>query len=155
MTPEIFLDMLVSDLTVLLSDCLLPTKTGARRAPKVYKHDLPVPQMDDEDEDADAEDVTAPFVIVRATGGTFDDWSDLHHVGVAIIICTYDDTPDRQGTSDVLGVIERIYHRFARCPDLATSVQRCRSAGHCRTKPTPIRSISVRWIWCSAVRVCG
>ena len=37
MTPEIFLDMLVSDLTVLLSDCLLPTKTGARRAPKVYK----------------------------------------------------------------------------------------------------------------------
>ena len=86
MTPEIFLDMLVSDLTVLLSDCLLPTKTGARRAPKVYKHDLPVPQMDDEDEDADAEDVTAPFVIVRATGGTFDDWSDLHHVGVTIII---------------------------------------------------------------------
>ena len=80
MTPEIFLDMLVSNLTVLLSDCLLPTKTGARRAPKVYKHDLPVPQMDDEDEDADAEDVTAPFVIVRATGGTFDGWSDLHHV---------------------------------------------------------------------------
>ena len=118
MTPEIFLDRLVSDLTVLLSDCLLPTKTGARRAPKVYMHDLPVPQMDDEDEDADAEDVTAPFVIVRATGGTFDDWSDLHHVGVAIIICTYDDTPDRQGTSDVLGVIERIYHRFARCPAL-------------------------------------
>ena len=74
MTPEIFLDRLVSDLTVLLSDCLLPTKTGARRAPKVYMHDLPVPQMDDEDEDADAEDVTAPFVIVRATGGTFDDW---------------------------------------------------------------------------------
>ena len=33
MTPEIFLDRLVSDLTVLLSDCLLPTKTGARRAP--------------------------------------------------------------------------------------------------------------------------
>ena len=118
MTPESLLDMLVSDLTVLLSDCLLPTKTGARRAPKVNKHDLPVPQLDDEDEDADTEDVTAPFVIVRATGGTFDDWSDLHHVGIAIIICTYDDTPDRQGTSDVLGVIERIYHRFARCPDL-------------------------------------
>ena len=109
-----FSDMLVSDLTVLLSDCLLPTKDRRKTSAQGLTSTIFLfRQMDDEDEDADAEDGLHCSLSSSATGGTplMTGATCTMWVSPSSSV-PYDDTPDRQGTSDVLGVIERIYHRF-------------------------------------------
>ena len=120
MTPEALQDALVKALREEFgADDYLQTNTGAHRAPNIYKQDVPIPQCDDdedEDEDIDAEDVLVPYIIVRLSDGTFDDWGEALHVGVTIIVCTYDNSPDRQGSRDVLSILSRIFRKFAANP---------------------------------------
>ena len=116
MTPEALQDALAEALRAEFSaDDYLQTNTGERRAPNIYKQDVPIPQSDD-DEDIDAEDLLVPYIIVRLTDGTFDDWGEALHVGVVLIVCTYDNAPDRQGSRDVMSILSRIYRRFASNP---------------------------------------
>lgn len=113
MTPMDLQDQLVADLKELFENTdYLMTMSGERRAPIVYKQDLPVPQNNDEDTDDDV----APYIIVRIGDGTFDTWGEAVHVSVMIIVCTYDNSEDRQGVRDVMGMLARIYHKFAAWP---------------------------------------
>lgn len=115
MTPAQLQDELVAALeSVFGDDDHLKTSNGEFRAPRIYKQDLPTPESND-DEDTDGDEF-APYIIVRLGDGTFEDWGEALKVNVIFIICTYDPTPDRQGTRDVMSIISRIYRRFASHP---------------------------------------
>lgn len=78
----------------------------------VYPQDIPVQQTDDEEP-------PVPYVIVRLLKGEDEGGRDDENIiHVVIIIGIYDDNPDQQGYRDAQNIVDMIYQRFSREPNL-------------------------------------
>ncbi len=115
MTADILQEKLIKRVGKVLANLELPTVSGERRKIKIYSQDLHIP--DDEDEDVDIETATAPYVIVRITDGFQESWDSALQVNVVFIICTYAKDTDKEGTKDVMTIINKLYQSFAERPN--------------------------------------
>ena len=116
MTADILQEKLIKRVEKVLENLELPTVSGERRKIKIYSQDLNIP--DDEDEDIDIEMATAPYVIVRITDGFQESWDSALQVNVVFIICIYAKDTDKEGTKDVMTIINKLYQSFAECPNV-------------------------------------
>lgn len=116
MTADILQKKLIKRVGKVLANLELPTVSGERRKIKIYSQDLNIP--DDEDEDTDIETATAPYVIVRITGGFQESWDSALQVNVVFIICIYAKDTDKDGTKDVITIINKLYQSFAERPNI-------------------------------------
>lgn len=116
MTADILQEKLIKRVEKVLKNLELPTVSGERRKIKVYSQDLHIP--DDEDEDIDIETATTPYVIVRITDGFQETWDSALQVNVVFIICIYAKDTDKEGTKDVMTIINRLYQSFAERPNI-------------------------------------
>ena len=109
-------EKLIKRVGKVLGNLELPTVSGERRKIKIYSQDLNIP--DDEDEDSDIETATAPYVIVRITDGFQETWDSALQVNVVFIICIYSKDTDKDGTKDVMTIINKLYQSFAENPNI-------------------------------------
>ena len=118
MTPNELQDALVEELKEMLSDYTMRTPYSTeRKAVSVYKQSLPVLETDDEEG-------PVPYIIVRLQGGNEKIERDSSYtVKLTIIIATWDDSLDMQGYQDVMNIINRIYIRFHKSPNLKNIAQ--------------------------------
>ena len=116
MTADILQEKLIKRVGKVLANLELPTVSGEGRKIKIYSQDLNIP--DDEDEDIDIETTIAPYVIVRITDGFQESWDSALQVNVVFIICTYAKDTDKEGTKDVMTIINKLYQSFAEYPNI-------------------------------------
>jgi len=109
-------EKLIKRVGKVLENLELPTVSGERRKIKIYSQDLDIP--DDEDEDIDIETATAPYVIVRITDGFQESWDSALQVNVVFIICIYAKDTNKEGTKDVMTIINKLYQSFAERPNI-------------------------------------
>ena len=86
-TPQLCQDAMIEMLKELFADKLFCGQEG-RKALKIYKQDLPIPQSDDADVDTDKAE--APYIVVRMTGGQIEDDDSPQTVDFSLIVCAYD-----------------------------------------------------------------
>lgn len=115
MTPDFLQEAIIGELRDEFRDLTLPTRTGERSSLNFFRQDVPIPLGSDDEDDADP---AIPYIIVRISDGTFDDHKEAMHVGVALIICVYDEGQDKHGHRDVLSIITRIYRRLGAVPHI-------------------------------------
>lgn len=116
MTADVLQEKLIKRVEKVLESLELPTVSGERRKIKIYSQDLNIP--DDEDEDTDIETATAPYIIVRITDGFQETWDSALQVNVVFIICTYAKDTDKEGTKDIITIINKLYQSFAERPNI-------------------------------------
>lgn len=116
MTADILQEKLIKRVGKVLENLELPTVSGERRKIKIYSQDLDIP--DDEDEDIDIDTATAPYVIVRITDGFQETWDSALQVNVVFIICIYSKDTNKDGTKDVMTIINKLYQSFAESPNI-------------------------------------
>ena len=114
MTADILQEKLIKRVEKVLKNLELPTVSGERRKIKIYSQDLHIP----DDEDEDIETATAPYVIVRITDGFQETWDSALQVNVVFIICIYAKDTDKEGTKDVMTIINKLYQSFAESPNI-------------------------------------
>lgn len=85
-----------------------------RKALRIVKNDLPIPEGNDDDSDTDK--AMAPYIAVRAIGGEIPDDNSPQTVEFNLIICCYDSGKDREGMQDVANIKEDIVQRVCRAP---------------------------------------
>lgn len=113
MTAEFAADALAADLEDLFAGQLYRSSAGEKRAIRVHVNDLPVPTGNDEDRSQDAQE---PYIIARITEGTIPEEDAAQEVQIILVICLYDDRPDRQGYRDLLHIIQEITARYCKNP---------------------------------------
>ena len=113
MTAEFAADALAADLEDLFAGQLYRSSAGEKRAIRVHVNDLPVPTGNDEDRSQDAPE---PYMIVQIGEGTIPEGDAAQEVQIILVICLYDDRPDRQGYRDVLHIIYEITARYCKNP---------------------------------------
>lgn len=112
MTPLMLQDLLAEEIKVILKDYLYRTPAGERVPMKVFTQNIPVNQ-NDEDEDP------IPYVIIRLNSGEDNGTGDsFNTVNLVIIVGIWDDSSEAQGHRDVLNVIQKVYERFHKDPNL-------------------------------------
>ena len=112
MTPVMLQDELVEEMKRLLADNLYKTPAGELTEINVFAQSIPVNETDD-DEDP------IPYIIVRLNSGKDDGTRDsFNTVELVIIIGIWDDSLDSQGHRDVLNIIQKVYERFHKTPNL-------------------------------------
>ena len=106
MTQISLQDAVVGDLKVLFIHSRLKNSRGIEREVAVYPQDVPIKQD---------EDVQPPeaYVSVRLMGGTITGDEEPQEVDLVLLICVYDENPDRQGYRDALHIQNEIYRHFA------------------------------------------
>ena len=112
-TPQLCQDALIEMLKELFAGKLFCGQEG-RKALKIYKQDLPIPQSSDADVDTDAAE--APYIVVRMTGGQIEDDDSPQTVDFSLIVCAYDTGLDREGWQDVANIKEDIIQRVCKAP---------------------------------------
>ena len=113
MTAEFAADALAADLEDLLAGQLYRSSAGERRPIRYFVNDLPVATGNDEDRGEHAQE---PYIIARITEGTIPEGDAAQEVQIVLVICLYDDRPDRQGYRDVLHIIHEITARYCKNP---------------------------------------
>lgn len=78
-----------------------------------YNYDLNSDELDGDELDGDERESFFPFAIVRLENGKHSINEEDNTVTVTIIIGVRDDDPDNSGEKQIIGVIQRIMHRFA------------------------------------------
>jgi len=116
LTADVLQEKLIKRVKKVLESLELPTVSGERRKIKIYSQDLNIP--DDEDEDSDIETATAPYIIVRITDGFQETWDSALQVNVVFIICIYAKDTDKEGTKDIMTIINKLYQSFAESPNI-------------------------------------
>lgn len=112
MTPLELQDELVSELQRIFKDFRLKTLGGDRVPIKVFPQDIPVLETD-EDEGP------IPYIIVRLNTGSDPGAKDSNNsVKLVIIIGVYDSDADQQGYRDAMNIVQKIYERFHKDPNL-------------------------------------
>lgn len=112
MTPIMLQDELVEEMKRLLAGNLYKTPAGEHTEMKVFPQNIPVNETDD-DEDP------IPYIIVRLNSGEDDGTRDsFNTVKLVIIVGIWDDSLDSQGHRDVLNIIQKVYERFHKTPNL-------------------------------------
>lgn len=113
MTAEFAADALNEDLKELLAGQLYRSSAGEKRPIRYFVNDLPVAAGNDEDRSQDAQE---PYIIARITEGNIPEGDAAQEVQIVLVICLYDDRPDRQGYRDVLHIIHEIIGRYCKNP---------------------------------------
>lgn len=113
MTAEFAADALAADLEDLFAGQLYRSSAGEKRAIRYFVNDLPVATGNDEDRSQDAQE---PYIIARIMEGTIPEGDAAQEVQIVLVICLYDDRPDRQGYRDVLHIIHEITARYCKNP---------------------------------------
>lgn len=113
MTAEFAADALAADLEDLFAGQLYRSSAGEKRAIRYFVNDLPVATGNDEDRSQDAQE---PYIVARIMEGTIPEGDAAQEVQIILVICLYDDRPDRQGYRDVLHIIHEITARYCKNP---------------------------------------
>ena len=113
MTAEFAADALAADLENLLAGQLFCSSAGEKRAIRYFVNDLPVATGNDEDRIKHAQE---PYIVARITEGNIPEGDAAQEVQIVLVICLYDDRPDRQGYRDVLHIIHEIIGRYCKNP---------------------------------------
>ena len=144
-------DAIAADLADLFEGQTLQSSAGDKRPIRVYPQDLPIIEGMDETEDR-TEEIPEPYIIVRTSEGNIPDANSAQEIDLILVVCVYDNDPNRQGYRDVLHIIQEIYGRYAKIPWCGSSRTAgtrwaargpscIRSSGsHSRTTHTPITS---------------
>lgn len=112
MTPLELQDALVEEMRGLFRGYAYKTPAGDRVPVHVYPQNIPIHETDDEDS-------PVPYIIVRLSDGRDDGSRDsFNTAGIIVIVGIWDDGLDAQGHRDVMNIIQKIYERFHRNPDL-------------------------------------
>lgn len=108
-TPTDLQEMLKDDLEKTLKEVSLTAPSGKKTSIKAYSQGLPVPQEIDDDDENDR----APYIIVDLRGGKKE--SDGEYViTFGIVICVFNNDPQRVGHFELLNVIQRLENRYAK-----------------------------------------
>ena len=113
MTAEFAADALADDLEDLFAGQRFRSSAGEKRAIRYFVNDLPVATGNDEDRIKHAQE---PYIVARITEGTIPEGDAAQEVQIVLVICLYDDRPDRQGYRDVLHLIHEITARYCKNP---------------------------------------
>lgn len=112
-TARLCVDALADMLAELFEGKKFSGQEG-RKALRIVKNDLPVPE--DNDDDSDTDKAIAPYVVIRQTGGEIPDDNSPQTVEFNLIICCYDGGRDREGAQDVVNIKEDIIERVCAKP---------------------------------------
>ena len=113
MTAEFAADALAADLEDLFAGQLYRSSAGEKRAIRYFVNDLPVATGNDEDRGEHAQE---PYIVARITEGNIPEGDAAQEVQIILVICLYDDRPDRQGYRDLLHIIQEIAARYCKNP---------------------------------------
>ena len=108
-------DAITADLADLFEGQTLQSSAGDKRPIRVYSQDLPIIEGMDETEDR-TEEIPEPYIIVRTNEGNIPDANSAQEIDLILVVCVYDNDPNRQGYRDVLHIIQEIYGRYAKNP---------------------------------------
>lgn len=106
---------LAKEIQNITQDLQFVDGNGKIRKLNVFEQRLPY-QYEEEKED------TFPFAIVRLENGTSSKNDVDNVVTVTIIIGLQDENPENSGEKQIIGIIQRIIHRFSENPCLSTFV---------------------------------
>ena len=112
-TPQLCQDALVEMLAEMFEGKKYNGQEG-RKPLGVYKQDLPIPESNDEDADTDA--ASAPYIVVRMIGGEIPDDDSPQKVDFSLTVCAYDTGLEREGYQDVANIKEDIIQRVCTRP---------------------------------------
>ena len=114
-TPLDLQDELAKEIERLLSENRYKAPGGEMAKMRVFTQNIPINETDDEED-------PIPYVIVRLSGGDDNGAKDsFNTVEVVLIVGIFDDSLDEQGYRDIMGVMNKIYHRFHKDPRLSES----------------------------------
>lgn len=112
MTPLELQDELVEEFKKLFEDYTHKTPAGDRIPLNVYSQHIPINETDEEED-------PVPYIIVRLSTGDDDGTRDSNNrVNIVIIVGIFDDGLEAQGHRDIMNIIQKIYDRFHRNPNL-------------------------------------
>lgn len=112
MTPLQMQDELVDEVKTILEQKRFKSPASEFTPVNVYAQDIPL-QQTEEDNDP------VPYVIVRIQSGHDEGTREsFHTVRVVLVVCCYDAGKGQQGYRDAVNILQMIYQRFARNPDL-------------------------------------
>ena len=113
MTPLELQDELVEEMKELFKDYLYRPASSKERVPlQVFPQHIPINETDDEED-------PVPYLIVRLSSGDDDGTRDSNNIVKLVIIAgIYDDNLNAQGHRDVMNIIQKIYDRFHKNPNL-------------------------------------
>lgn len=112
-TPQLCQDALIEMLEELFAGKKYNGQEG-RKPLTIYKQDLPIPADNDADVDTDA--ASAPYIVVRMTGGEIETDDSPQTVEFSLIVCAYDTSIEREGYQDVANIKEDIIQRVCSAP---------------------------------------
>ncbi len=112
-TAQLCQDALIEMLEELFAGKKYNGQEG-RKALKIFKQDLPIPE--DNDDDVDTDGAEAPYIVVRMSGGEIADEDGPQTVEFGLIICAYDTGQKREGYQDVANIKEDIIQRMCSAP---------------------------------------
>lgn len=116
MTPLELQDEMAAELKKLFSNFICRNSAseddGVLAGVNIYTQDIPVPETD-------SEETPIPYIIVRLESGQDDGTRDsFNTVSLLLVIGVWDNEADQQGYRDAMNIIQRIYHRFHKNPNL-------------------------------------
>ena len=112
MTPLELQDELVAEMRRIFKGCLYKTPGDELVPLNVFAQSIPVNETDD-DEDP------IPYIIIRLNSGEDSGSKDsMNTVKLVVIIGIYDHGLDAQGHRDVMNIIQKVYERFHKDPNL-------------------------------------
>lgn len=112
MTPLELQDELIDELREIFKEYAYKTPLGTRIPLNIYAQSVPINETDDDDD-------PVPYLIVRLNTGDDDgSQSSFNKVNLVIVVAIYDDELNAQGHRDVLNIIQKIYERFHKNPNL-------------------------------------
>lgn len=114
MITEFFEDALADDLRELFAGQVFPCSAGGERQINVYVQDLPI--IEGFDEAPRDNEIPEPYIIVRTSEGKTEKPTSAQEISVILIVCAYDNAPNRQGHRYVLHIMREILARYMRNP---------------------------------------
>lgn len=101
-TTQGVVDALAAWVSSTLAGHTYPAPDGTYKEVRVFTHNLPEPEGDD-----DADLAFCPFCIVHAGSGTVEDWG-RQTMPIVLLFCVCDTGTSRQGYRDLLSIKEKV-----------------------------------------------
>lgn len=112
MTPIELIEELAKELESIFKGQNYKSSSGEYVPLNIYEHALPINETDDDPD-------RIPYLIVRLNSGKDPGTRDSNNtVKLVIIIGIWDNSLNQQGYRDVLNIIQKIYERFQKNPNL-------------------------------------
>lgn len=112
MTASKLQTVLVKDILEIFKGDLFKDSSGEYVPLNVFEQYLPI-RKDEEEPDP------VPYVIIRIEEGSVKGWTEAQEVKVMLILGCFDDDINNQGYKTILGMIQKIEHRYFKDPMLA------------------------------------